>query len=154
MSNKIMILLVAFLFIVMIGLAGGLFMIWGKLSTTEAQANNANATGGNGQHAQSALGTIFSLDTFIVNLADEGGKRYLRVTMDLELSANTVESDLQQRLPQVRDSILMVLPTKRFEDIRTIQGKIDLRNEIIAKLNDLFDRQSVTNIFFTEFVVQ
>jgi len=154
MSNKIVILLVAFLFLVMIGLTGGLFMIWSKLSTTEAQANNAVTTEAENQQALPSLGTLYPLDTFIVNLADDGGKRYLRVTMDLELSEGVGVDEMEQRLPQMRDSILMVLPSKGFEDVRTIAGKISLRNEIIAKINGIFGRESITNIYFTEFVVQ
>ena len=103
---------------------------------------------------QQSLGIIFPMDTFIVNLADEGGKRYLRITMDLELTEGTVVDDLKKRLPQMRDSILMVLPSKHFEEIRTVEGKIKLRNEIIAKLNGLFSQQSISNIYFTEFVIQ
>lgn len=154
MSNKIVVLVVAFLFLVMIALTGGLFMIWSKLSTNEAQADNTMTTEVANQKAQQSLGTIFPLDTFIVNLADQNGKRYLRVTMDLELSDGVVVRDMKQRLPQMRDSILMVLPSKRFEDIRTIEGKIRLRNEIIANLNSIFGKESITNIYFTEFVVQ
>ena len=154
MSNKILILLVAFLFIIMIGLTGGLFMIWSKLSPAQAQVDNSSATNGNGQQVQQPLGTLFSLETFIVNLADEGGKRYLRVTMDLELSDGKIEGELKQRLPQVRDSILMVLPSKRYADIQTMEGKVGLRNEIIANLNGLFGRESITSIYFTEFVIQ
>jgi len=153
MSNKIVILMVAFLFLIMIGLVGGMFMIWGKLSTSEAQANNTAATNAENPQAQK-MGAIYSLDTFIVNLADESGKRYLRVTMDLELSNGVAEAEMKRRLPQMRDSILMVLPSKRFEDIRTVEGKISLRNEIIANLNTIFGKESVTNIYFTEFVVQ
>ena len=154
MSNKIVILLVAFLFLVMIGLTGGLFMIWSKLSTTEAQANNAVTTEAENQQALPSLGTLYPLDTFIVNLADDGGKRYLRVTMDLELSEGVGVDEMEQRLPQMRDSILMVLPSKGFEDIRTIEGKISLRNEIVANINGIFGKKSITNIYFTEFVVQ
>ena len=154
MSNKIVIALVGILFIVMIGLTGGLFMIWSKLSATEAQAHSATNQNGKGQEMQQSLGIIFPMDTFIVNLADEGGKRYLRITMDLELTEGTVVDDLKKRLPQMRDSILMVLPSKHFEEIRTVEGKIKLRNEIIAKLNGLFSQQSISNIYFTEFVVQ
>jgi len=54
----------------------------------------------------------------------------------------------------MRDSILMILPSKRFEDIKTLEGKALLRNEIIAKLNSLFGGESIANLFFTEFVVQ
>ena len=145
---------VAVLFIVMIGLTGGLFMIWNKLSATEAQAQNAVATDGQVQQMQQTLGTIFPLQTFIVNLADAGGNRYLRVTMELELTRGTSAAEIKNRLPQMRDNILMVLPSKRYEEIRTLEGKTSLRNEIIASLNGLFDQQSISNIYFTEFVVQ
>jgi flagellar FliL protein len=146
--------MVVFLFVIMIGLAGGLFMIWSKMSNAQAQVDAVDGTNGNGQQVHQTLGALFSLDTFIVNLADEGGKRYLRVTMDLELNGTTAEGELKQRLSQMRDSILMVLPSKRFADIRTIEGKNGLRNEIIANLNGLFGRESITNIYFTEFVIQ
>ena len=107
MSNKIVFALVGILFIVMIGLTGGLFMIWNKLSATEAQANVAGSPNGQGQEMQKTPGTIFPLETFIVNLADEGGKRYLRITMDLELSQGAVADDIKKRLPQVRDSSIL-----------------------------------------------
>ena len=154
MSNKIVFALVGILFIVMIGLTGGLFMIWNKLSATEAQANSAGSPNGQGQEIQQTLGVIFPMETFIVNLADDGGKRYLRVTMDLELAQGTAEDDLKKRLPQMRDSILTVLPSKRFDEIRTVEGKTSLRNEIIANLNGLLGQERITSIYFTEFVVQ
>ncbi len=153
MSNKV-IVLVVLLILVMMGMCGGIFMIWTKLTALEARANNTVIQNGQGQEVQQAPGTIFPLDPFIVNLADEGGKRYLRITMDLELTAEAVVDDLQKRLPQMRDSILVVLPSKRFEDIRTVEGKASLRNEIIANLNGLFGHESISNIYFTEFVVQ
>ncbi len=153
MSEKIVIPLVAFLFLMMIGLTGGLFMVWSKLSATETKANKTVMTNSQKQQSQK-LGRIYSLDTFIVNLAGESGKRYLRVTMDLELSNGVSEAEMKQRLPQMRDSILMVLPSKRFEDIRSIEGKINLRNEIIENLNGIFGKETVANIYFTEFVVQ
>jgi flagellar FliL protein len=146
--------MVAFLFIIMIGMAGGLFMIWSKMSAAQAHVDPADGANNSGQAGQPMVGTLFALETFIVNLADEGGKRYLRLTMNLELSEGTIEEELKQRLPQMRDTILMVLPSKRFEEIRTMDGKIGLRNEIIAKLNGLFGRQSISNIYFTEFVIQ
>ena len=155
MSNKLVFLLIGVLMLLMLGLGGGLFMMWNKLSALNTQAV-ANA--GNNPDLEKAiehpLGPIFSLQTFIVNLADKGGNRYLRVTMDLELGNPELEAEINKRLPQVRDSILMILPSKQFEDIASMEGKIALRDEIIAKLNSLFARTVVTNTFFTEFVVQ
>jgi flagellar FliL protein len=153
MSNKLIFLVVAVLMVLTIGLAAGFFMMWNKLSDLSTQAD-MTATSENGKAQAAALGPLYSLDSFIVNLADAGRSRYLRVTMDLELVESNDAEILSERLPQVRDSILMILPSKQFDDIASMDGKIALRDEIIAQLNSLFPKNVVTNIFFTEFVVQ
>jgi len=153
MSNKLVFLLVAVLLVLTIGLAAGFLMMWNKLSDFNARGNLAVNQGA--QQAQAAApGPLFSLDTFIVNLADQERNRYLRVTMDLEMTESTDADKINKRLSQVRDSILMILPSRHFEEIASMEGKIALRDEIIARLNSLFNRQVVTNIYFTEFVVQ
>ncbi|MGD9091151.1 MAG: flagellar basal body-associated FliL family protein [Desulfobacterales bacterium] len=153
MSNKVMFLVIAVMLVVTVGLAAGFFMMWGKLSEINTQAPpTANIDINQGQMGQ--LGPLFPLETFIVNLADEERNRYLRITMDLELVAPTDSEKLNQRLPQVRDRILMILPSKRFDEIASVEGKTALRDEIINKLNSLFPKTVITNIFFTEFVVQ
>jgi flagellar FliL protein len=153
MSNKFIFLVVAVLLVLTIGLAAGFFMMWNKLSVLSTQTDMAT-TSETGKAQAAAVGPLYSLDTFIVNLADEGRSRYLRVTMDLELAESTDAGKLTERLSQVRDSILMILPSKQFDEIASMEGKIALRDEIIAKLNSLFANEVVTNIFFTEFVVQ
>jgi flagellar FliL protein len=153
MSNKLVSLLVAVLVFLTIGLAAGFLMMWNKMSSLNAQGNQAaNQTVQQGQGA--VPGPLFSLETFIVNLADEERSRYLRVTMDLEMAESADANKINERLSQVRDSILMILPSKQFGEIASMEGKIALRDEIIARLNGLFNKKVVTNIFFTEFVVQ
>ena len=159
MSNKILMILIGVMMVFMLCLGGGLFMMWNKLSAMETQVQVA--TGADEQADQDTpvpveelLGPIFSLDTFIVNLADKGGNRYLRVTLDLELDSDELESEVAKRLPQVRDSILTILPTKRFEDISSARGKTALRDEMLEKINGMLARGQITNIYFKEFVVQ
>jgi flagellar FliL protein len=155
MSNKILVLLIGVMMMLMLGLGGGLFMMWNQLSALNAQSV-ADAGGQPDEvvSLEQSLGPIFSLDTFIVNLADKGGTRYLRVTMDLELGNSDLEDELYKRLPQVRDSLLMILPSKRFEDISTVQGKTALRDEMLEALNGYLGQGKITNIYFKEFVVQ
>ncbi len=146
-------LVIAVMLVVTIGLAAGFFMVWSKLSDLSTPANGVvNTETDQGQTAQ--LGPLFSLDTFIVNLADPQRNRYLRITMDLELAASSDAEKLNERLPQIRDRILMILPSKRFEEIASMEGKTALRDEIIGKLNGLFPTEVISNIFFTEFVIQ
>ena len=145
--------MVAVLLVLTVGLGAGLLMMWNKLSDLNAQ-NNLVVNPGTQQAQAAAPGPLFSLETFIVNLADQERSRYLRVTMDLELAKSTDAAMINDRLSQVRDSILMILPSRQFGEIASMEGKIALRDEIIARLNSLFNKKVVTNIFFTEFVVQ
>lgn len=155
MSNKILIILIGVMMILMLGLGGGLFMMWNKLSAMEAQVQGTNENGQDSQvPVEELLGPIFPLDTFIVNLADKGGNRYLRLTIALELNSQELESEVVKRLPQVRDSILTILPTKRFEDISSAKGKTALRDQMLERINGMLARGQITNIYFKEFVVQ
>ena len=155
MSNKILIILIGVLMVFMLGMGGGLYLMWNKLSDLNIQANaNAGVQPSQAAVDEHPLGPIYALDTFIVNLADKGGQRYLRVTIDLELGSPKLETELEKRLPQVRDSILMILPSKRFNDISSVQGKTALRDEILENLNGYFTQGKITNLYFKEFVVQ
>ena len=152
MSKRVLIVIiaVAVLFMGMVG--GGFFILWNKISQipqTPAAAEEVPVA-----EEENVMGPLYSLDTMIVNLADHGGKRYLRVTMALELSDPEAVTAIENHLPQVRDAILMILPTKTYDDISTTDGKIALRNEIMAKINQMMTKGKVNNIYFTEFVVQ
>ena len=102
-----------------------------------------------------AVGPIYPLETIIVNLADTGGGRYLRVTMELELAAEEgAEEEVTKRLAQIKDAMLTILPTKQFDQLTTVEGKNSLRDEIIGELNTVLGKELVKKIFFTEFVIQ
>jgi flagellar FliL protein len=100
------------------------------------------------------LGPTFPLDTFIVNLSGGAGERYLKVTMELELKENNLVVEVEKRRPQVRDTILLLLSSKTFDDIATFRGKTKLRNEITSRLNAVLPPASIKKVYFTEFVVQ
>jgi flagellar FliL protein len=74
--------------------------------------------------------------------------------MNLELKNEDAVALVQERLPLVRNGVLMLLPAKKYADIATVEGKDALREELVAKLNSVLKSDSVANIYFTEFVVQ
>ncbi len=104
--------------------------------------------------AASDMGPIYSLETFIVNLADPRGKKYLKTKLELELDNAAVVPEIDKRLPQFRDTVLTVLSSKTFDDIRQLEGKYQLRAEMMAMLNQFLNSGKITNIYFTEFIVQ
>ena len=164
MSNKVLIVIAAVFFLMMGIMGAGFFIIWKQMNNAVAQVQQQNSEQAEAEEEPAAeeitMGPIYKMDTLIVNLADQGGKRYLRVTMELELKPaenvdpNEVTDEIEKRLPQLRDTILMVLPTKQYADIATTTGKIALRDEIMAKLNAYLKKGQIGTIYFTEFVVQ
>lgn len=158
MSNKLMIIMMGLLVLLMVGIGGGLFMMWSRVSALDQVVNppsEEEIQKANEETSQEPkIRPVFPLESFIANLADPGGNRFLRTTMELELENDDLTEELGKRLPQIRDCILMILPTRRYQDIQTVEGKIALRTEIIAKLNALLKKEAISNIYFTEFVTQ
>ena len=121
---------------------------------SKASLEVAAATEPAGTVANKILGAIFSLDAFIVNIGDGDRDRYLKLKADLELSKDTVAEEIEQRLPQIRDLVISLLGSKSFDDIRSIEGKDLLREEMLRRINALLVTGKARSIFFTEFVVQ
>jgi len=108
-----------------------------------------------GKHGTAAApGAMFDLDPFIVNLADSPEIRYLKITIKLEVDNEAVSTALSARVPQIRDTILVLLSSKDVNTIRTPQGKFQLRDEISQRVNSLLPKSGVRSAYFTEFVVQ
>jgi len=102
--------------------------------------------------AGTASVAVYKMEPFLVNLADPGQLRYLKVTFHVETHQNREE--FEKRLPQSRDSVLTVLSSKNSRDLMTSEGKNALREEIKEKMNHLLTETKVRNIYFTEFVIQ
>lgn len=98
--------------------------------------------------------SIFKLETFVVNLARNAGRRYLKTTLELELNDKLIEKEIRSKLAQIRDSILILLSGKSFDDVNTVGGKYKLKDEIITRINTILLEGRVRQIYFTEFVVQ
>lgn len=130
----------------------------GAEATTEAKAeaggHGAPAKAEGGAPGAAAGANIFPLDPFIVNIYDGQELRYLKVKVEMEMSGVGVKAELEGRLAPIKDSILVLLSTKTLQDIQDLQGKNQLKEEILAAVNKNIPPGKVTKIYFTDFVVQ
>ena len=97
---------------------------------------------------------MFHLDPFIVNLAKSGGNRFLKVTVSLEMSSPKVRLGLKKNIQKITDSILLLLSTKTFKDVYSVQGKFTLKGEITTRVNQFLTEGQVKGAYFTEFIIQ
>ncbi len=142
------------LIIVVVALGGGGFYVWNSGLLKGFSKEKKKAVAAAAVPAKAEIGPIRSMEAFIVNLADPMGKRYLKVRMDIELDEDKVMPEVEKRLPQLRDTIVSVLSSKTYDDIGGLDGKMQLRAELMTMLNQFLRTGKITNIYFTEFIVQ
>ncbi len=113
------------------------------------------AEGGHGAAPGAAGGaTVFPLEPFIVNIYDGQDLRYLKVKVELEMANPAIKPEIEGRLAPVRDAILVVLTAKTLQEIQDVQGKNQLREEILASISKILAQGKVSKVYFTDFVVQ
>ena len=154
MSKKGLMILVVCFVIIALAVGAGLYVLWGKVSETAPETLEGPEEVVKKKDGKMIVKALLSMETFVVNLADPGGKRYLRVTIALEIDDKDFIAEAKDNVPKMRDKVLLILPAKKFKDIRTSSGKDSLRKEIIAQLNPLLDKCKITNLYFQEFVIQ
>ena len=130
------------------GFAGWKFFLAKKISPSEGKADGVTA------RESTTPGILLKMEPFIVNLLDQGGKRYLKTQFQIEVDSEEVQKELQARTPQVRDAILLLLTSKSFSQIGVPEGKTELRTELIERINAILKGGTIRTLYFTEFVVQ
>jgi flagellar protein FliL len=94
------------------------------------------------------------MGSFLVNLSDPGGKRYLKVTMQFEVTGQKVNEEVNKRIVEMRDMIIMLLSSKEYNEIGSVTGKLSLKRELITRMNKMLREGQVKEVYFTDFLVQ
>lgn len=99
---------------------------------------------------------ICPLKSFVVNLLDKKGvgKRYLKVTIQLEVENEENRLVVENHIPQLRDTILLLLSSQTLNEINTMEGKLELKQTLLSRMKQILGDGIVQRIYFTEFVVQ
>jgi len=97
---------------------------------------------------------LYGLDPFVVNVTGDGYNRFLKLRLELEAGDAELKEEIDARLPQVRDALIVLLSSKQLSDITDFEGKALLKEDIRERVNDVLETGSIRSVLFTEFVVQ
>ncbi len=95
---------------------------------------------------------LFVLDPLILNLREPN--RFLKLSAQFELSDPSYEPLVSSKVPQLRDMIITFVSSKSIESILTPEGKIQLKDEILLRANQVVGKNVFSNVYFTEFIAQ
>lgn len=152
--------------------AGGAFFFAGS-QKSHAPAAEAHASegeggehGGEGEHgaageadaqkkaSESYKERLYALEPLVVNVTGDGYNRFLKLRIEFEASDVELKTEIEARLPQLRDALIVLLSSKQLSDITDFEGKALLKEDILERVNDLLETGEVKSVLFTEFVVQ
>lgn len=122
--------------------------------TQQVQAQQGQQMVQNGSYLQQVVSAkTFGLDEFLVNLADEDGKRYLKVKVFLGYDNKKLDTELEEKKPILRDAVISVLRSKKSTDI-SAKGIDNIKIEIIQRINATLEKGQLNNVYFNDLLVQ
>ncbi len=144
--------------VLVIGGGVGAFLAMGS-SDKHAEGEEGLEEGGEhgGEHGEGAEGivlppAVLPLETFIVNLQVKGS--FLRTTIQLEFAEPELPHTIENDVPKIKDAIIRVLSGKSSSELLTTEGKDKIRSEVRDSVNEILGGEEITQVYFTEFIIQ
>jgi len=140
--------------LLLLGGGGTGFYLWraraaaaegGEAASHEAESPAAHESG------------VLVFEPFVVNLADTEGSRFLRVNLRLLVDDGEAATEIQEdevAMLKVRSAILELLSAQTSDTLVTPEGKTALKAAIRSKAGETLAKVKVTDVLFSEFVVQ
>lgn len=150
-KSKLMLFILLGLVVLLLG--GGGFYAYTMFLAPKAPVEDPMA-GVKPELLTETVGEMFALEPFSVNLADPQGRRYLRLAISLELESIEANDRATKLVPKLRDMVIVLLTSLTFEEVMTPEGKVQIRDELLERFNQILRPDRVRNIYFTDFVVQ
>ncbi len=155
-GKKKLIIIIAIVLVLL--LAGGgaavYFLFLKKPPPEEEQPNEQVEMVQPPEKEEVAIGPMVEIKEFIVNIISEQGTHYVKASLTLELNDEAAQEEVDKRMPQIRDAVLLLIGNKTFEELQDLQGKKQLKAEIKSKINSFLKTGRVKHVYLTDFVVQ
>jgi len=163
-KGKLLIIIIAVVVLIVAGVAVKMFVLGGKKqqpakqqAQTQAQETETQEEPVSEQNLEPVV-----VGPIIVNLADAGGDRYLKLKLVLleakkkaqEAKKEETKTGMSLEDAVIRNAIIITTSAKTSDDLLSVSGKEELKNELITAINKALHRNLVRKIFFTEFIIQ
>jgi flagellar protein FliL len=123
----------------------------------EGGHGGGHASGGHGdeeEEEEGEAGPVVEFPTLVVNLADEEGSRYLKMTFQMELATEEAKEHVEPRIPRLRDAVLSYLSGLHAAEVRGSTHMAEVRDHLQELTIERMGEEHVKRVFLTEYLVQ
>lgn len=81
-------------------------------------------------------------------------KKIVKINMTIAVNDADLQVLMESRMAVIKDEVNKALRGKTEEDIVGVNGQVNLKTELIAKLSEIFKTEDIVDIYFNELIVQ
>jgi flagellar FliL protein len=152
-GSKLLLVLVILNGLAIAGAGAAIFFALSARSATQAPNDKEAVAPAAPPTTIAGIGPTMVFDTFVVNLDEPEGNRYLKLQITIELTADAAKAVLESEMPKIRDTLIAFLSNQRMADVRGAAGKERVREGIHERILAMAPG-AIRQVFLTDFVVQ
>ncbi|MES1206791.1 MAG: flagellar basal body-associated FliL family protein [Pseudomonadota bacterium] len=99
-------------------------------------------------------GPTLRLENFIVQVRATEGDRYVHMTIEVEVGAETDKKPFESRMSRIRDAVIGYLSDRSEDELRGSEGLGQVKEALTKKLDDIVPGHRIRGLFITEFIIQ
>ena len=126
----------------------------GKKGEAKKGEGKEGKKGEHGERATSGGAFSYDFENIVVNLSGAMGTRYLKTSFTTLSENPELKKLIDENKKQLLDVALSVLSTRSMADLEQPGAKNVVRNDLMANFNQALKSDLVSQIYFSEFVVQ
>ncbi|WMM26614.1 flagellar basal body-associated FliL family protein [Tissierella sp. MB52-C2] len=135
-KNTILIIIIILLLSLIAGIGVGIFFFSSRTTTTAKNLKTYSLT----------------LDDMYCNIKDS--KKILKLKFTLETTSKKTLENLTEKQFLIRDEANKIIRNLTDEDLKGKEGQINLQSQLKENIIELFNDESITNIYFDDFIIQ
>ncbi len=161
-KRKLILIILGAVLLLGIGIGAGLFA--GKMMADDPEAAESTVAEEDEEEESDRKkkddrhNIYITVGKLLAAVEHEGSTRYIQAEVDLVGYEKTVMDDAQHNVPALRNRLLLLFASQKFDEVRTIAGRERLRVESLKAVNDVLELDPkgdrVEDVYFTAFVIQ
>ncbi len=141
MKNKLVMIMMILL--VAIALAGAVALVFVLKYTNQDPEENPSI--------EQVLEMSVDIPEITTNLANDG---FVRISFKMQTDSKEAKQELEKRMFQVNNIIILELSDKTAETIKGKEGHKQFEEELKGKINEIMQEGKIEKVYITQFILQ
>lgn len=157
-KKKSPVMLIGILVGVLVLLLGGSFFLVTKLTAQPAAETgegegegHGKKEGKSGKHAKVEK---FEVKDLVLNTGDGSSSRFVKISLAMEFDDPKLEKELEEKEYRVRDLLINLVAHRTAVELASVEVREELRGQILDELNSTIGEGHITEVFFSDFIIQ